>query len=271
MRSTPEEARERLQLATDARKEHEAFKAARVAGKPLPATPALDELRRRQADMTSTKATTTARGGGGTRTPKAVDVHFTHDGKLVAATQNKLSSVAWFYTKGLGKGGGRLKVGELVALLKTLGVDEPHKAGWSVKLSNGVTLGAVKKGETPTPIAKPPTVSKRAAAGKRVGDAIKAKRVAKAKTAAKTPAKKSTKATPKKQTAKARKAAEAKSAKGIIDAVIESAKSGPNAEATKAASKKVRATAAPTKLAPDKRVRNATKAKADPALTTAAK
>lgn len=175
--------------------------------------------------MTSTRATTTRSGGGGgaKRTPKASGVRFTHDGKLVAASQNKLSSVAWFYTKPLGAGGGRMKVAELLALLKKLGVSDPNAAGWSVKLPNGVTLGCVKEGETPKPVEKP-KAEKVEKATKARASAARASGSAKKSTAKKSPAK--AKVTPKKQTAKAKA--------------------------------KAAATSAPSKLAPDNRPRSST-------------
>lgn len=172
--------------------------------------------------MTSTRATTTRSSGErATRTPKASGIRFTHDGKLVAASQNKLSSVAWFYTKPLGAGGGRMKVKELLDLLKKLGVADPNSAGWSVELPNGVTLGAVKDGETPKAIDKPKAAKPTAKAvldtdRKRSGNTTKKSTATKA-----APAK--AKPTPKKQTAKARAAS----------------------------------TSAPSKLAPDNRTRKA--------------
>lgn len=221
-----------LLLTRLAQDEHAECKAARASGKPIPATPFLEALTRRQSDMASTKAKavasgTSPRSGGGTRAPKASAVHFTHDGKLVSATQNKLSSVAWFYTKPLGAGGGRMKVGELKSLLAELGVSDPFVPGWSVALPNGVTLGAVAPGSTPAPVEKPKMAAPKKPA---------------ASTAKKPAARKAT-------------------TKGIIDAVKRSAKSGPNAAVTKAqAAKKStgKATSAPSKLAPDKRVRKST-------------
>lgn len=190
-----DDAQGRWLLHRLAQADHDAAKAARLGGEPIPARPYLDELTRRNATMTSTRATTTrASGGGATRTPKASGIRFTHDGKLVAASQNKLSSVAWFYTKPLGGGGGRMKVKELLDALKKLGVSDPNVAGWSVTLPNGVTLGAVKDGETPKPVDKP-----------KAEKAAKAtKTTAKKSTATKAPAK--AKPTPKKQTAKAKAA-----------------------------------------------------------------
>lgn len=217
-------------------------KAARIAEKPIPVSPFLDALKRRNAQMTSTKATPAAvtsngrSGGGGTRTPKASGITFTHDGKPVSTTQNKLSSVAWFYTNGLGAGGGRLKVGELKALLKGKGVEDPQKPPWSVKLSNGITIGCVASGAA-IPAVEP-----------KLATAPKAP-----KSTAKKPA--------------------AKSNVTSIDKARALRSSGPNATKkpaakkqppkAKAAAKTTRgqgSTAAPSKLAPDRRPRKTTKA-----------
>lgn len=156
----PDDATGRLLVFRLAEDDHAAAKAARKAGTPIPAVPFLEELRRRNALMVSTKAEP-AVGSATLSSPRAKGgkasasgIHFTHDGKLVSATQNKLSSVAWFYTKPLGAGGGRLKVGELRELLRTLGVEDPMKPGWSVKLANGITLGSVVAGATPAPVEK---------------------------------------------------------------------------------------------------------------------
>lgn len=204
----PMDAAGRLLLYRLAEEDHTTAKAARLAGKPIPALPFLDALKGRNAEMVSTKSTTSGRKstGGATRKVNEADVQFWHDGKIVSPTQNKLSSVAWFYTKGIGAGGGRLKVGELKALLARDGVADPHKAGWSVKLSNGITIGTVKKGDpVPSVDVKPKIVT---AAKDRSREALADGSIAKAvakKTAKKAPAaKKSTakKAAPKKSTAK---------------------------------------------------------------------
>ena len=56
----------RLDLYNKAKEDKARLKAAQQSGKPLPATPALDELHRRYEDMTSTRATSSkARSGKG--------------------------------------------------------------------------------------------------------------------------------------------------------------------------------------------------------------
>jgi hypothetical protein len=168
-----------------AEEDHAAAKAARQSGSPIPAMPFLEELKRRNEEMTSTKATRSAGGGGGSsRTPKASGIRFTHDGKPVAPSQNKLSSVAWFYTKNLGKGGGRMKVTEFKALLAKLGVADPMAPGWAVKLPNGITVGTVKEGQKPAPVekAEKPTTKGR--------PSVTPRKTTKKSTAKKAPAKK---------------------------------------------------------------------------------
>lgn len=190
----PMDAAGRLLLYRLAEEDHTTAKAARLAGKPIPALPFLDALKGRNAEMVSTKSTTSGRKstGGATRKVNEADVQFWHDGKIVSPTQNKLSSVAWFYTKGIGAGGGRLKVGELKALLARDGVADPHKAGWSVKLSNGITIGTVKKGDpVPSVDVKPKMATPAKAATAKKSTAKTAKKALAAK-----------KSTPKKSTAK---------------------------------------------------------------------
>jgi hypothetical protein len=257
-----------LLLTRLAQDDHAACKAARLSGKTIPSAPFLDALKGRNAQMTSTKAEKVANGGGvvgGKRTPKATGVTFTHDGKSVSPTQNKLSSVAWFYTNGLGTGGGRLKVGELKALLKREGVDDPHKPGWSVKLSNGITIGCVNAGAEIPAVEKQPKLatatkpkastskradSKKLLPGERPSEAVMrmmsegktASEAAKAKTSAASKA------------AKAKKQVGSKKPANVtsIDKARELRSSGPNATTKKPAAKKrgQGATKAPTKLAP---------------------
>lgn len=114
-------------------------KRARQAGEPIPAMPFMEAMKRRNEKMASHPGSKSAPKRAG----KANAVQFTHDGKAIAASQNKLSSVAWFYTKPLGNGGGRMITSQLKALLASKGVDDPFTPGWSVKLDNGITIGAV--------------------------------------------------------------------------------------------------------------------------------
>lgn len=219
-----------LRLTQLAQADHEARKAAIAAGASIPALPFLDELTRRHSNMTTTRAARTESTGRASRAAKTAELRFVHDGKLVAPTQHKLSSVAYWYTQGLGEEGGRMTAKQLRSLLEENGVD-PDSAGWSYTLANGITIGTLEKGA-----AEPSSEPK-----------ARKPRAPKAEPAAKVPAKRKapTSAEKKKRTA------------AIVDAVVESAKSGPNAEATKAANAKARssATAAPTKLAPDNRRR----------------
>lgn len=208
-------------------------KSARIEARPIPAAPFLEALTRRNQTMTSIKSereSALPKSGGG-RSSKATGVTFTHDGKPVSATQNKLSSVAWFYTNGLGAGGGRMKVGELKSLLKNQGVDDPHKPDWSLKLPNGITIGCVASGTAIPPVEK---TAKMATAPK--------PKASTSKGPAKVPAAKTAAATKTAATSRAAKVKKQTAAKRSNVTSIE-----------KAPSKRTRgtgATAAPTKLAP---------------------
>lgn len=125
--------------------DHADRKAAIDAGEPIPATPFHDELVRRNEVRNSTKAQKKTGGGGTKKT--AADIRYLHDGKPMSDAQNKLSSVAWFHTRGIDPKHDRLGVAELVAILAKLGVSDPRSPGWMAKLSNGVTLEARKNGE----------------------------------------------------------------------------------------------------------------------------
>lgn len=167
-------------------------KRARQAGEPIPAMPFMEAMKRRNEKMATTPGSTKA---GTKRAGKANAVQFTHDGKPIAVSQNKLSSVAWFYTKPLGDHGGRMSTSQLKALLASEGVDDPFTPGWSVKLDNGITIGAIVFSGAAAP--KLTVVKDRSREA--LADGSIAKAVAK-----KTVAKKTAKKTPVKQTAKQR-------------------------------------------------------------------
>lgn len=188
-----------LLLTMLARDEHDAAKAARKSGEAVPPLPFMEAITRRNTEMTST---TTRNGNGGTARKQAADVRFTHNGKLMAMSNNRLSTQAFHFTKDI-DGKKRLDVREFEALLRKLGVENPYAPGWQVELPNGHTVGAVKEGETPTPVAAKPKAAKPAK--------TTAPRAAKSTTAKKAPAKKAAaksnvvpirKPAPKKSTAK---------------------------------------------------------------------
>lgn len=106
---------------------------------PRPSTSNLDAI---AAKAPTTKATTKAKGTG---QPRGTTVQFVVDGKAMPASQNKLSSVAWYHTKGIG-GDDVARIGgdALRQLLVAEGIADPsNTAGWSVVLPNGKTLNTV--------------------------------------------------------------------------------------------------------------------------------
>lgn len=98
-----------------------------------------------------------------TEAPKKerVVIQYYHDGQPISPYQNKLSSIAYWYTRGIdGKDTVRVSSQRLKELLTKLGVKEPKTTLFDVTLPNGVrissTLGSlvplvprVKKSETP--------------------------------------------------------------------------------------------------------------------------
>lgn len=82
--------------------------------------------------------TTSTRG----RAKRPQSVRFSHDGKPMPDSQNKISSVAYYFTKGIDGDAPRISTGALVELLGSLGVTEVETSEWSVTLPNGVVLSA---------------------------------------------------------------------------------------------------------------------------------
>lgn len=89
--------------------------------------------------VTAAKAAAPIKATSGRRNPDGVRLY--HDGKAMPDSQNKLSSVAYYYTKGIDKKADRIGVGALVKLLEKSGADLAS-GKWSVKLPNGVVLSA---------------------------------------------------------------------------------------------------------------------------------
>lgn len=104
-----------------------------------PATPNLDACDAGAPTAKTTKAKT------GSGKPRGTTVQFVHDGKPMAGSQNKLSSVAWYHTKGvLSEGSPRMSCDQLRNLLVDEGIADPaNAAGWTVTLPNGVVLSTV--------------------------------------------------------------------------------------------------------------------------------
>lgn len=97
-----------------------------------PATPNLDAV----AAKTPTAKT---RSTSETGSPRGTTVQFVVDGKPMPASQNKLSSVAWAHTKGIGgENVDRVSVTDLRALFTAAGVADPsNTVGVDVTLPNG--------------------------------------------------------------------------------------------------------------------------------------
>jgi hypothetical protein len=106
-----------------------------------PETPNLDAVKEDAAKPPAAEKRA-AKSNGSKRRPVAEGIVFYHDGKPMPASQNKLSSVAWSFTKGVVDGKDRLSTTELVDYLKSKGVAEPANSAWSVELPNGITLSA---------------------------------------------------------------------------------------------------------------------------------
>lgn len=91
-------------------------------------------------------------------------VRYFHNGKPVSNAQNRLSSVAWHYTKGISPTGKaspsheRLSAKEFYALLSKLGIKDPKSAPWKVTLPNETVIEA--KFDTSVPVKAPRASSK---------------------------------------------------------------------------------------------------------------
>lgn len=111
----------------------------RVEGrKAKPPTPNLDAINAGDAGAAK-EAKAPKRAAAAAQT-----VRLHHDGKPMPDSQNKLSSVAYYYTKGI-KGDGRLTTDAfraLVAKEAKLSEAELLTHAWSVKLPNGITVSA---------------------------------------------------------------------------------------------------------------------------------
>jgi hypothetical protein len=192
-----------------ASKEHKAQREAKKAGKPIPAAPHLDEMHRRSASGIKVG------GKSKSSTPRApkIDVQYFKDGRAIPASQNKLSSMAYYFSRGLDGDKPRIGTAEFVAVIAKATKLEPSKvttSSFDCKLPNGIVIAARVKGDD-TPVAVPEKAERaprKAAAAKKSTAAKKApaKKATPAKRAAKqvTPIpKKSTRSTSKRQTRKA--------------------------------------------------------------------
>lgn len=145
-------AQGKLDRLAAAKAEHAALAAWSKTDKttPRPMTPNVDAL---AAESNGTAQPKRSKSGGagtkGGRPSKSGDVVFTRDGKPVIRTRTfTLGYMACECTAKIGGDDVKaIKTSELVALLKTLGVEDPYAAPWEVTLPNGVKVGAVSKDE----------------------------------------------------------------------------------------------------------------------------
>lgn len=69
-------------------------------------------------------------------------LQYYHDGQPISPYQNKLSSIAYWYTKGIDDGKPRIPAKRFMALLIALGVENPRAQAFSVELPNGIVISA---------------------------------------------------------------------------------------------------------------------------------
>lgn len=171
----------RADVLTQSIAEDRAVKTATAAGKPVPATPAIDALNER--GETAQAAPAKRSRARGESKPK-VEIHYFHDGK--PASRDVLSFCAWAYTAGIDGDAPRVTVARLTEILAEQGVQEPTTESFDVTLPNGVVLSARVAGDRkalPKPAAKPAAAkkatatkrqpAKRGAAAKRPAAAVK--------------------------------------------------------------------------------------------------
>ncbi len=129
-----------------ARVEHTYLKAWRKSGAKgtAPATPNLDQLN--QENAAGITAKDRKKNGKGAKAKPVQTVRFFRDGKPVKDSSNKVSCLAYQYTRGVDGDRARISTDELKALLSDAGIDDLATTAWEHKLPNGVTIGAVKEG-----------------------------------------------------------------------------------------------------------------------------
>lgn len=89
-------------------------------------------------------------GGGGRKKSEASGYQFYLNGKPVGESQNRLSSLAYAATVGLGTrkskdGKTRMLTKELETYIKENGVDYPNQQEWEISLPNGSVIGGKKE------------------------------------------------------------------------------------------------------------------------------
>lgn len=150
---------DRLTRYMDARNEWADLKAWKAAGSvgDRPATPTLDAQnianaggqgpRKVAAPDDAPKAKRAPSTPEAPKAPRKVTtpgLRFFHDDQPMPDSQNKLSSVAWYYTRGCDTTdqARRISTGELKAILSDAGITDPTTTEWEHTLPNGTTLAA---------------------------------------------------------------------------------------------------------------------------------
>ena len=156
----------RAAVVAQARAEEKAVKAARAAKAKLPPTPAMQAIERAHAEGIQPPT----RRRGEPRAPRVVVHHFIN-GKPMPASQDKLSSMAWYATRNIDGENPRISTDALIALLAGAGVSDPRSTSWDVELPNGTLVAARVEGDN-TPVKQPApvaakAVTKKAAAAKK--------------------------------------------------------------------------------------------------------
>lgn len=168
-------------VVMQARTEQQAVVAARQAHKPKPPTPAIDAVNEAHATGVNGKKSK----GERTPRPPKVEAQLFVNGRPMPASQNKLSSVAYQATRGVGGDVRRISTGDLVKLLGTLGIEDATATSFDVQLPNGVLVSQRIAGDK-SPVKQPAAKPAKAAATKRPAKKATAKK-ATAKKAAATP------------------------------------------------------------------------------------
>jgi hypothetical protein len=137
----------RQKVYDDAKPESKALKQWEKDGKGRrPKTPNLDLIIRESADRAAGIKPKRASKKAGTRSgaPRGTTVQFVVDGREMPSSQNKLSSVAWYHTKGVGGDDvARISSTELRDLIVAEGIVDPaNTPGWKVTLPNGKVVEA---------------------------------------------------------------------------------------------------------------------------------
>lgn len=128
---------ERVALATKERRALKAWERAGSKGR-RPKTPNLDSIENGE------KTAAVAQGDKAPST-RGTTVRFMVNGAPMPDSQNKLSSVAWYHTKGVGgEDVVRISAADLRAMIVAAGVADPSNTpGWSFTLANGKVIDTI--------------------------------------------------------------------------------------------------------------------------------